>query len=104
MERWWRATRGDTPEPSGDTSRQSPQLASFSLLGMLIPGPGLEESVDDHRPEEVEHSREMCSRTIRDHDIHSIRNWKEEIDTLLVFVCASRSHLRVPDVHCTFTG
>lgn len=42
--------------------------------------------MDEHRPEEVEQSWETCSRAIRDYDNHMVRNWKEEIDTLLVFV------------------
>ncbi|KAF9649502.1 hypothetical protein BDM02DRAFT_3186261 [Thelephora ganbajun] len=41
--------------------------------------------VDEHHPEEVEESWETCSRAITDYDNHMARNWKEEIDTLLVF-------------------
>ena len=59
---------------------------------MLITIQVWKEFVDERRPEEVEQSWEMCSRAIREYDNHMVRNWKEEIDTLLVFVCPSRSY------------
>ena len=48
--------------------------------------------VDEHRPEEAEQSWETCSRAIKEYDNHMVRNWKEEIDTLLVFVRSPRSY------------
>jgi len=53
---------------------------------MLITIQIWKEFVDERRPEEAEQSWETCSRAIREYDNHMVRNWKEEIDTLLVFV------------------
>jgi len=60
--------------------------------------------VDEHHPEEVEQSWETCSRAIKDYDNHMVRNWKEEIDTLLVFVWFSCPDPYVQGTHFWFTG
>jgi len=59
---------------------------------MLITSQVWKEFVDERRPKEAEQSWETCSRAIREYDSHMVRNWKEEIDTLLVFVRSSRPH------------